>query len=132
MSDEGVDNSTVVNSTAREILRELTAEHNFDYQDSTSASTSSQHLPECEFTSEAHWLEPAGICICAPLRACEQRVAGPLLKAGHNWLHTTGYSYGYAHALNAAEAAVAAECHHDDPNEWCVYVEAIRALKEKP
>jgi hypothetical protein len=41
-----------------------------------------------------------------------------------------GVAQGYVAALDAAEAAVAAECHHDDSNEWCIYVAAIRALKE--
>jgi len=70
------------------------------------------HLPECEFTDEAHWPEPAGICICAPLRACEQRV------------------------LDAARAAVDAEPKEDGGYCHVVHVcdalAAIDALKEKP
>ena len=94
----------------------------------------SDHLPECwKNLCETCDGDACPPCICTPLRACEQRVAGPLLKAGHNWLHTTGYSYGYAHALNAAEAAVA-ELFYSTPLPPYAdeAVSAIRALKEKP
>ena len=91
------------------------------------------HLPECwKNLCETCDGDACPPCICTPLRACEQRVMEdvdiilPKCTA-------KSYREGYAHALNAAEAAVA-ELFYSTPLPPYAdeAVSAIRALKEKP
>lgn len=106
-------------------------------QDSTALSASSQHLPECIWQECTHGSTHCrcGDCICDRLRACEQRVLeDDVLAAAYHG--EKGYTMGYAVALNAAEAAVAAEATKlgvaPDAPVMSHFVAAIRALKERP
>ena len=106
----------------------------------------SDHLPECDSAfTDLHTANCVCRCICPELRSCEQRVrdelfplrwsrAEQLETARVNGWHAgwnAALQDGYAAGLDAAREAVAAECHHDDPNEWCIYVAAIDALREE-
>ena len=97
-----------------------------DYQNSTPSDTSFQHDPLCPFIEDTDGIIYGwNACQCDLIAA---------VRMDQNKIRPSGrlmFQTGYTSALNEAEVAVAAECHHDDPNEWCVYVEAIRALKEK-
>lgn len=93
-------------------------------QSSTKNGTGVTHLPECLYTGK----HPHYVCICAALRACEQRVLGLRLDD----LNVKSFNA----ALDAAEKAVA----DIDGEEMCcacnddyrMTISAIRALKEKP
>ena len=41
------------------------------------------------------------------------------------------YDLGFLDGLDAARKAVRNECFHDDDSEWCIFVAAIDALREK-
>ena len=70
------------------------------------------HLPECE-----SWMDPAGVsydadgnrnvCICAPLRACEQRLEDEWLGK-YNAAEQRGYDAGFRNGVQAARQAMAA------------------------
>ena len=68
------------------------------------------HLPECPDSDDdwlANWWD-AIPCICDRLRACEQRVQARYSKY-LNADDEGSYAAGYREALDAAEAAVAAQ-----------------------
>lgn len=100
-----------------------------------------EHLPECELHGNGcahdYYNDPplqcancGESCICPALRACEQRMREEHRHrcSGCDWC----YSDGVREALNAAREAVRNECFHDTESEWCVFVAAIDALREKP
>ena len=98
------------------------------------------HLPECVDAMIPDFHNERWICICAPLRACEQRVQEEdqrsLIKYGvQMFMHGKQYGrpMGYAAALDAArEAVLALFPQWRYPDEHAALVAAIDALKEKP
>lgn len=88
----------------------------------------SDHLPECFLSEPWNAATNPQVCICDRLRACEQRV---LRDAVNSDAVRGAIRIAEQRTLDAAREAVAAECHHDDPNEWCIYVAAIDELREE-
>ena len=105
-----------------------------------------EHLPECPVEKRLRAGRTVGSqsCICAALRACEQRVQkiayGQGLGAGsdEHGQHEIGWIKGYAAALNAAREAVKGVNWFNDEGKMLSAIvatadsiAAIDALKEK-
>lgn len=101
----------------------------------------SKHLPECEALDLLDkWSEKFGLCICAALRACEQRVR--MEDDDYAYVaaqaEADGRRRGWNEALDAAQDAVAAISAHStwpdmSYNDGLIdALDAIDALREKP
>ena len=92
------------------------------------------HLPECSNSMIPDFHNERWICICAALRACEQRVREEWYE-----VQSETWEQGYKYALDAAREAVAAikDEHVGDEYKYerlvlRVVLAAIDALREKP
>ena len=103
----------------------------------------SEHLPECHTSMIPDFHNERWICICAPLRACEQRVLAER-EADGPWFRSVVHDCcidkqtAYAAGLDAAREAVAGlrSAIYNTATGPAVWREdtlaAIDALREKP
>ncbi len=87
------------------------------------------HLPEC---LAAHPATPDAACICDRLRACEARARASEFPLGVAVGKHDGFLEGYAAALDAARAAVAAlpitHCTWADPGDRYAHLRAVTSV----